>query len=209
SNYAFDGSVFDIYGALLNGAALVLMPGERAADMDSLAETVEKEQVTVFFVTTALFNLLVDERPGIFRDIRKVLFGGEQVSVEHSRQALAYAGKDKIIHVYGPTETTVYATYYDIDRIDPTARTVPIGRPISHTGLYILGSGLKPVPIGIAGEIYIGGDGTARGYLNRPELTAEKFDRDLWDYQDYHDENQKLLRGVQGGSFLEKSPPGR
>ncbi|NIM83616.1 MAG: AMP-binding protein, partial [Candidatus Aminicenantes bacterium] len=77
----------------------------------------------------------VDERPEIFRYIRKVLFGGEQVSVEHSRQALAYAGKDKIIHVYGPTETTVYATYFDIERIEPTARTVPIGGPISHTAV--------------------------------------------------------------------------
>ncbi|NIM15274.1 MAG: amino acid adenylation domain-containing protein, partial [Candidatus Aminicenantes bacterium] len=175
SNYAFDGSVFDIYGALLNGAALVMLEQEKVLAVDQLAEVISNKQVTVFFVTTALFNALVDIRIDCFKNIRKVLFGGERVSVEHSRKALEYLGKDKIIHVYGPTETTVYATYYFIDTIDEACSTIPIGAPIANTTAYILDSYLHPVPVGVAGEVYIGGDGVARGYLNNPELTSEKF----------------------------------
>jgi amino acid adenylation domain-containing protein len=175
SNYAFDGSVFDIYGALLNGASLVLMERERGVAVDRLAGVIEREAITVFFVTTALFNTLVELKPGCLAHIRKVLFGGERVSVEHCKKALAGLGAGKIIHVYGPTETTVYATYYFIDHIDESTGTIPIGRPISNTAVYILDRGLNPVPTGIHGEMYIGGDGVARGYLNRPELTAEKF----------------------------------
>ncbi|MCK4764861.1 MAG: amino acid adenylation domain-containing protein [Candidatus Aminicenantes bacterium] len=177
SNYAFDGSVFDIYGALLNGAALVLIDRPRAAAVDRLASLIKREKVTVFFVTTALFNVLVDLQLDCFANVGKVLFGGERVSVEHARKALEYMGKDRIIHVYGPTETTVYATYYVINSIAGSAVTIPIGKPIANTSLYILDKSLKPVPLGVSGEIYIGGDGNARGYLNSPGLTAEKFVR--------------------------------
>jgi len=175
SNYAFDGSVFDIYGALLNGAALAMINREDVPDVDRLAELIKQEQVTVFFVTTALFNTLVDLRIDCFHGIRNVLFGGERISVEHSRRALEHMGKGRIIHVYGPTETTVYATYYFIDSIDEALGNIPIGKPISNTTIYILDNYLEPVPIGVTGEIYIGGTGVARGYLNNPELTAEKF----------------------------------
>ena len=175
SNYAFDGSTFDIFGALLNGAALVLIKKEHVINVDQLAELIKKEEITAFFVTTALFTTLVDLELDCFETIRKVLFGGERVSLEHSKKALNYLGKNRVIHVYGPTETTVYATYYSIDSIDEDLGTVPIGKPISNTTLNILDAAMKPVPIGIAGEIYVGGDGLARGYLNRPELTAEKF----------------------------------
>ncbi len=175
SNYAFDGSVFDIYGALSNGSALVMLPAAKATAVDQLGDIIKREQITVFFVTTALFNLLVDERPDILDHIRKVLFGGERVSVEHTRKALEYAGERRVIHVYGPTETTVYATFYDINTIEKDAATIPIGAPLSNTSVYILDNFLKPMPIGVIGEMYIGGCGTARGYLNQPELTAEKF----------------------------------
>ncbi|NIM11556.1 MAG: amino acid adenylation domain-containing protein [Candidatus Aminicenantes bacterium] len=175
SNYAFDGSVFDIYGALLNGAALVLIERDKVLAVDRLAEVIQVEQITVFFVTTALFNALVELDTRCFKDVRKILFGGERVSVEHSRKALEYLGKGKILHVYGPTEATVYATFYFMDHIDDSAVTIPIGKPIANTTVYILDKYLKPVPPGIPGEIYVGGDGTARGYLNNPELTAKKF----------------------------------
>ncbi|MCP4214190.1 MAG: amino acid adenylation domain-containing protein, partial [bacterium] len=174
SSHAFDGSIFDIFGALLNGAALVLLPpGETQVDL--LARTLIKEQLTVFFVTTALFNLLVDESPGFLKRIRKVLFGGELVSPAHCRRALQHAGKGKIIHVYGPTETTVYATYYSVDAIEKNRDTIPIGSPLANTAVYVLDKYLKPVPFGVTGELYIGGEGTAGGYLNNPELTAQKF----------------------------------
>ncbi|HLP61297.1 MAG TPA: amino acid adenylation domain-containing protein, partial [Candidatus Deferrimicrobium sp.] len=175
SNYAFDGSVFDIYGALLNGAALVLIKKETAAAVERLAETIKREQVTVFLVTTALFNVLVDLEKSSLKNVRKILFGGERVSVEHTRKALAYLGKGRIVHVYGPTETTVYASYYFIDAIAGDAATIPIGKPLSNTIIYIVDKDMNPVPIGVRGEIYIGGEGTARGYLNNPELTKQKF----------------------------------
>jgi amino acid adenylation domain-containing protein len=193
SNYAFDGSVFDIYGALLNGAALVMLKKEDVLALDRLSALIVRERITVFFVTTALFNALVDIGIQGLKGVRKVLFGGERVSVEHAAKARHYLGENRVIHVYGPTETTVYATYYNINHIDPRMDTIPIGSPISNTFVYILDPRLKIVPIGVNGELYIGGDGTARGYLNRPGLTREKF-----------------LRGGPGGAVFSKSaPPGR
>jgi len=175
SNYTFDGAVFDIYGALLNSSALVMLCREDVLDVDRLAKLIKRELVTVFFVTTALFNTLVDLRIDCFDRIRKVLFGGERVSVEHSRRALEYMGKGRIIHVYGPTETTVYSSYYFIDEVVENAATIPIGRPLANTSIYVLDRYVNLLPVGVQGEIYIGGEGTARGYLNNPELTAEKF----------------------------------
>jgi amino acid adenylation domain-containing protein len=183
SNYAFDGSVFDIYGALLNGAALVLVDKKTLSEANRLATLITREQVTVFFVTTALFNTLADVALSCLKDVRKVLFGGERISVEHTRKALAALGKGKIIHVYGPTETTVYAAYYFIDSINEAAVTIPIGKPIANTTIYILDKYLNPVPPGVLGEMYIGGAGVARGYLNNPELTAERFNRSYRSYR--------------------------
>ncbi|MGE5339957.1 MAG: amino acid adenylation domain-containing protein, partial [Candidatus Omnitrophota bacterium] len=175
SNYAFDGSVFDIYGALLNGASLVLIGKETGSSMDYLTREIGRHQITVFFVTTALFNALTDFEKESLKSIRRILFGGERVSVDHCQKALAFFGKGKIIHVYGPTETTVYATYYPVDSIADKAMNVPIGYPLSNTAIYLLNKYMNLVPVGVAGEIYIGGQGTARGYLNNPELTSEKF----------------------------------
>jgi amino acid adenylation domain-containing protein/thioester reductase-like protein len=175
SNYAFDGSVFDIFGALLNGASLVMVDETDAFAVDKLADIIKKEKITVFFVTTALFNTLADLGLECLKDVRKVLFGGENISVKHAKKALEYMGKDRIIHVYGPTETTVYALYHPINEIDENMSTIPIGKPLSNTGAYIMDENRELTPPGGIGEIYIGGDGAARGYLNNPELTAEKF----------------------------------
>ncbi|MCP4156972.1 MAG: amino acid adenylation domain-containing protein, partial [bacterium] len=175
SNYAFDGSIFDIFGALLNGATLVMMPGNQAAMLENLVRNLWDEKITVFFLTTALFNTLVDLEIQCLRNTRKILFGGEQVSPTHVRKALQYLGKDRILHMYGPTETTVYATYYPINEVAENTLTVPIGRQVANTTLYVTDKTGTPVPIGVPGELLIGGDGVARGYLNQPELTAERF----------------------------------
>ncbi len=175
SNYAFDGSVFDIYGALLNGGRLVLIPRDHVPDIPRLAGTIRDSAVSVFFLTTALFNTLVDVALEDLKHVRKILFGGEQVSVVHARRALDFLGKGRILHMYGPTETTVYATFYPIDDIPEGSRTIPIGGPLANTSVFILDNHLSLLPIGVPGEVYIGGEGNARGYLNRPELTAERF----------------------------------
>ncbi len=175
SNYAFDGSVFDIYGALLNGGRLVLIPRDHVPDIPRLAGTIRDSGISVFFLTTALFNTLVDTALEELTHVRKILFGGEQVSVVHARRALEFLGKGRILHMYGPTETTVYATFYPIDEIPEGSRTIPIGGPLANTSVFILDNHLSLLPMGVTGEIYIGGEGNARGYLNRPELTAERF----------------------------------
>ncbi|PPA82420.1 non-ribosomal peptide synthetase [Brevibacillus laterosporus] len=175
SNYAFDGSTFEIYGALLHGTTLVLAPKETVLNMNELARLIKKEQVTVSFMTTALFNTLVDLDITCFQSVRKVLFGGELASVKHVLKALDYLGEHRIINVYGPTESTVYATFYSVDHSMLTKAAVPIGRPINNTKAYILNKDGQPQPIGVVGELCIGGEGLARGYLNRPELTAERF----------------------------------
>jgi amino acid adenylation domain-containing protein/FkbH-like protein len=175
SNAAFDGSVFDIFGSLLNGAALVLMKKEGGPDLDLLSNLIEQEKITVFFITTALFNALVDLNPDSIRYTRKILIGGEQMSVPHAAKALVRLGEARIINVYGPTETTVFATAFPVHRISGSQDSIPIGTPISNTTAYILDRYGNPVPLGICGELYIGGDGVARGYLNNPELTAERF----------------------------------
>jgi amino acid adenylation domain-containing protein/thioester reductase-like protein len=175
SDYAFDGSTFDIYGALLNGLPLVMVERQNLLEIETLCSLIKRERITVFFVTTALFNTLVDIGRQSLSNIRKILFGGERVSEKHAAKALAYLGKNKILHVYGPTETTVYATYYKINKITHNQITIPIGAPISNTVVYIMDSNSRLVPIGVPGELYIGGDGVSRGYLNNPQLTFEKF----------------------------------
>ncbi|WP_026475839.1 non-ribosomal peptide synthetase [Alkaliphilus transvaalensis] len=175
SSYAFDGSVFDIYAALTNGAKLILINKETAVEVNKLAKVIKDKNVTVFFITTALFNVLVDLELSCLQGVRKVLFGGERVSVQHVKKALEYVGKDKLVHVYGPTESTVYATYYNINGIEESAITIPIGKPLSNTELYVLDGNNKLQPLGVAGELCISGDGLARGYLNNPQLTEEKF----------------------------------
>ncbi|MGO4964300.1 MULTISPECIES: bacitracin non-ribosomal peptide synthetase BacC [Bacillus] len=175
SNYSFDGSVFDIFGALLNGASLVLIEKETVLNTHELAEVIEKERVSVMFITTALFNTLADTNIGCLAKLRKILFGGERASIPHVRKVLDHVGRDKLIHVYGPTESTVYATYYFINEIDEKADTIPIGSPLANTSVLIMDEAGKLVPIGVPGELCIAGDGLSKGYLNREELTAEKF----------------------------------
>jgi len=175
SNYAFDGSVFDIFGALCSGAALILPEGSGVSSLGGLMSSITRQCIDIFFVTTALFNALVDLDTQWLTHIKKVLYGGERISIPHAARALKVAGKNKIIHVYGPTETTVYASYYPIDSIDENGFTIPIGKPLTDTVIYILNKSMSLVPIGAVGELYIGGTGIARGYLNRPELTAGRF----------------------------------
>jgi len=175
SNYAFDGSVFDIYGAFLNGARLELISKEEILSIEKLTNKIQKRGISVFFVTTALFNALVEENVDSLSGVRKILFGGERVSVEHCRRALSALGPGKIIHVYGPTEATVFASYYFINSIYDNALTIPIGTPLSNTTIYIHDSHGNLCPIGITGELYIGGSGNALGYLGDEKLTSKKF----------------------------------
>lgn len=176
SNSVFDGFTFDVYGALLNGAKLVLPRKETILDMRQLTELIRAENISVMFVPTALFHLLVDEGTDWMRSVRKVLFGGERASVQHVRKAFDVMGKGRLINVYGPTESTVFATYYPVDGAIPAeAHSIPIGKPLNQTGAYILSEQGQLQSIGMVGELCLSGKGLAKGYLNRPDLTKQVF----------------------------------
>nr|QQH17589.1 non-ribosomal peptide synthetase [Nostoc sp. KVJ20] len=175
SNAAFDAATFEIWGALLNGARLVGISKEVLLSPPQLATQLQDQQIDFLFVTTALFNQLVSQVPGIFKTLQTVLFGGEAVEPNWVRTLLQNQPPKRLLHVYGPTENTTFSSWYLVQEVPESATNLPIGQPIANTQIYILDRYLQPVPIGVPGELCIGGDGLARGYLNRPDLTEEKF----------------------------------
>ena len=175
STISFDASTFEIWGALLNGSQLVGITKEVALSPRIFASQLASKEITTLFLTTALFNQLIREIPGCFNGLRHMLFGGEAVDPRWVRRALHNAPPERLLHVYGPTETTTYATWYLIEEVPNGASTVPIGRPISNTTVFVVDRHDQPVPVGVPGELLIGGDGLAHGYLHREELTAERF----------------------------------
>ncbi|MGV3273593.1 surfactin non-ribosomal peptide synthetase SrfAA, partial [Bacillus sp. CIS52] len=175
SNYVFDAFMFDMFGSLLNGAKLVIVPKDTVLDMTRLSRVIKRENVSILMITTALFHLLVDMEPSCLTTLRKIMFGGERASVEHVKKALAAVGKGKLLHMYGPSESTVFATYHPVDVIEEDTLSVPIGKPVSNTEIFIMNTAGRMQPAGIPGELCVSGEGLVEGYYNRPELTEEKF----------------------------------
>jgi amino acid adenylation domain-containing protein len=175
SNCSFDASTFEVWGALLSGARLVVLDQDIVLSPRVLADHLKEEGISVLFLTTALFNLLAKDSSQVLASIGHLLFGGEAADPQRVRKVADESGTGRLLHVYGPTENTTFTTWYEVSSVPKEAMTVPIGRPIANTRLYVLDSQMNPVPVGVQGELYIGGDGLARGYLNRPELTAERF----------------------------------
>ena len=172
---SFDASTFEIWGALLHGATLVLFPGRVPAAQD-LGDVLRRQKVTTLWLTSSLFNAVIDEAPAALSSVRQLLVGGEALSAAHIRRALSALPETQLVNGYGPTESTTFACCYSIPRhLEEAASSIPIGRPISNTQVYLLDRQLELVPIGVVGELHIGGDGLGRGYLNRPDLTCEKF----------------------------------
>jgi amino acid adenylation domain-containing protein len=170
---AFDASTLEIWGSLLNGGKLVLFPGEKPS-LSELGQTIDRHQITTLWLTAGLFHLMVDERIEDLQPLRQLIAGGDVLSVPHVRKVLATLPDCQLINGYGPTENTTFTCCYPISSLEGLT-SVPIGRPIANTQVYVLDPDRQPVPIGIPGELYIGGDGLARGYLDRDELTREKF----------------------------------
>ena len=171
---SFDASTLEIWGCLLNGARLVVFPPQTPS-LAELAETLERHQVTTVWLTSGLFNQMVEEKPEGLKHLRQILTGGDVLSPTHVKKALALLDRCRLINGYGPTENTTFTACYPIPASYGGQRSIPIGRPISNTQCYVLDERLQPVPVGIPGELYAGGDGLALGYLNQPELTAERF----------------------------------
>ncbi|MGC4059423.1 MAG: amino acid adenylation domain-containing protein [Aquabacterium sp.] len=174
----FDASTIEVWGALLNGGCCVLHD-EDVPSGHGLARTIRAHGVQMAWLTAALFNAVVDDNPRHLAGLRELLIGGEALSIDHVRRFMQAVPDTVLINGYGPTETTTFALTHRILLAELAgARSVPIGRPITETALYILNRRGEPVPAGLVGELYIGGLGVGRGYLGRPELTAERFLRD-------------------------------
>ena len=172
---AFDASTFEIWGALLHGARCVLFPGN-IPTAKSLRDAIDKHGITILWLTTALFNAIIDDDSQALSGIKQLLIGGEALSIAHVQKALFTLPFTQIINGYGPTESTTFTCCYPIPKqLETKIKSIPLGKPIANTQVYILDKYLQPVPVGVSGELHIGGAGLARGYLNRLELTAEKF----------------------------------
>jgi aspartate racemase len=171
----FDASTFEIWGALLNGGRLVVMPPQTPS-LEELGLALRQNSVTTLWLTAGLFHLMVDERLEDLRGLHQLLAGGDVLSPAHVHRAVEAVPDCKIINGYGPTENTTFTCCHVIDKSDADRDApVPLGRPIGNTTVYILDEAMAPVPVGVAGELYIGGDGLAREYWRQPELTAANF----------------------------------
>jgi amino acid adenylation domain-containing protein len=171
---SFDASTFEIWGSLLNGARLALFPSHPLS-LKELGQAIRRYQVTTLWLTAGLFHLIVDERIEELKPLCQLLAGGDVLSVPHVQKFLREGGECQLINGYGPTENTTFTLCYRIRGAEQLDNSVPIGHPIANTQVYLLDSHLQPVPLGVRGELYVGGDGLARGYFNRPDLTADKF----------------------------------
>ena len=171
---AFDASTLEIWGSLANGGTLVLVDDPHPT-LHRLKQTIQDYQVNTVFLTTALFNVFVDQGIRDLTTLQQLATGGEAASVEHFRRAQQQLPACSLINGYGPTENTTFTTFHVITDSLANAHSIPIGRPLSNTQVYLVDSFFRPVPVGVTGELLIGGDGLARGYLFEPALTAQKF----------------------------------
>lgn len=169
----FDAATFEIWAPLLHGGVCVIYP-DRFVRLARLRQTIEAHGCDVAFVTTALFNTIVDDSPDIFNPLGTILTGGEAHSIQHMRQALNHYGPGRIVSVYGPTESTTFATYHPINEITSDTTTVPIGTPIQNTRAYLIDQDRLCAP-GEIGALHLAGPGLTPGYLGLPERTATDF----------------------------------
>ncbi len=175
---SFDAAIFEVWGTLVNGGTVVGFERDVLLSTPDFARMLRERGIAVAFVTTQLFSRHVREMPDLFAGLRYVLFGGEQVDVGAVRACLEGGRPEHLVHMYGPTETAVFATAHGVDAVPADAWTVPIGRPVNATRLYVLDERGMPCGTGVPGELCIGGGRVAAGYQDRAELTAERFAAD-------------------------------
>ena len=173
TSLSFDASVWEIFAPLLTGARLVIARPRGHQDSRYLIELMHEQNITILKLVPSLLQMLLEEEIERCTSLRHVLCGGETLPVKLQKRF--YDRSNASLHnLYGPTEATIDATFWTCNG-ENCERSVPIGRPINNMRIYVLDPNLEPVPIGVAGELHIGGDGIARGYLNRTELSLEKF----------------------------------
>jgi amino acid adenylation domain-containing protein/non-ribosomal peptide synthase protein (TIGR01720 family) len=171
---SFDASTLEIWGALLNGGKLVIAP-PGPLSLQDLGQLVASTGITSLLLTAGLFHQQVDFGLAAFAGVRQFFAGGDVLSAPHVRRGLEQLPGCRFINAYGPTENTTIATCHPMTSPTDVGHAVSIGRPISNTHVYVLDAHLEPVPEGVAGELYVAGDGLAVGYVNHPDWTAERF----------------------------------
>jgi amino acid adenylation domain-containing protein len=175
SNISFDAATFELWGALLNGSRLVGLRKEDVLDPERLTAKLQHHGISIFFLPAALMKQIVAQKPDAFGSLRYFFSGGEQADLHTVRRLLQHGAPEHFVNPYGPTETTVFAIVYRCNDMVEDETHVPIGFPIGNTTSYVLDPYLQPVPVGVAGELFVGGDGVARGYVGQSDMTADKF----------------------------------
>ncbi len=171
---AFDASTYELWVPLLSGGTVVVAP---AGDLDvpTLQHSISMQGITALWLTSSLLNVVAEHAVDALSAVREVWTGGEAVSGATVRRLHQACPGLRVVDGYGPTETTTFATHHPVPRPYTGGATVPIGRPMANTRVYVLDARLRPVPPQVTGELYIAGAGLARGYLNKPGMTAERF----------------------------------
>ncbi|MDO3550997.1 amino acid adenylation domain-containing protein [Ralstonia pseudosolanacearum] len=174
SNPAFDASTLDVWVPLLNGGRVVIIDQPTVLAPERFAQALRRGQVSVLWMTAGQFHQYAPSLIGVFPQLRYLMVGGDVLDPATIAMVLREGAPQHLLNGYGPTETTTFATTHLIQSV-AAGRGIPIGRPIANTQIYVLDAYQQPVPLGVTGEIYVGGAGVGLGYLNRPELTAERF----------------------------------
>lgn len=171
---SFDASTLEIWMPLLNGGRIVLS-GESGPSLPAIARAIRENGVTCLWLTAGLFQSMVDEHLTDLSSLRYLLAGGDVLSPTHVRRAFEALPNTTLINGYGPTENSTFTCCHTITRADLARPSIPIGKPLGNTSVHLLDSLMRPVPVGVAGELFTGGDGLALGYLNQEALTTERF----------------------------------
>jgi acyl-coenzyme A synthetase/AMP-(fatty) acid ligase len=171
---SWDGFALELFGALLHGATCVLQPGQ-VPEPAVIARLIAEHQISTVYLSASLLNFLLDEYPHAFTGVRQVMTGGEAASVAHiARMQERYPGV-RIVNGYAPVESMIFTVCHTVRPEDTTRQSIPIGRPINNKRFYVLDQQLNPVPVGVAGEVYMAGAGLADGYIGQTGLTASRF----------------------------------
>ncbi|XLS27831.1 amino acid adenylation domain-containing protein [Flavobacteriaceae bacterium M23B6Z8] len=197
---SFDAATFEIWGALLNGGQVHIATLNELLDSNQLKQHIEQKEISKMWFTSSWFNQLADIDPSLFQNLDQVLVGGEKLSPVHIKKVKKACPDLKITNGYGPTENTTFSICGDV--LDEDLDQIKLGYPISGSTVHILDKFLKPVPVGITGEIYLGGAGVSKGYINDPALTALKFIPSPFDAKDVLYKSGDLGRWNEDGRVI-------
>lgn len=175
SSPAFDAVTFEIWAGLVHGARIAVVPREVLLTPHQLGPELRRMHVSILYVTAALLYEMSTEAPDFAKGLQALIFGGQVADPAGVMRVLDASAPRRLIQVYGPTETTVWSSWHLVHPLDGNLASIPLGTPITNTSEHILDEDLRPTPVDVPGEIYIGGDGVTRGYLHRPALTASRF----------------------------------